>query len=79
MIDDLLALAHLGRTEMILRTTKLEELVKDAIAGLPPGTEERAIEWRIEPLGEATCDPGLTRLIFTNLLSNAAKFTRTRG
>ncbi len=36
------------------------------------------MEWRIEPLPEASCDPGLLKLVLVNLLSNALKFTQTR-
>jgi len=45
---------------------------------LPPEASERQIEWRIEALPEANCDPGLLKLVLVNLLSNAAKFTKTR-
>jgi light-regulated signal transduction histidine kinase (bacteriophytochrome) len=78
LIDDLLNLSRIGRREMVLRLTNLDALVKQALADLPPGTENRRIEWKIQPLGEATCDAGLVKLIFSNLLSNAVKFTRTR-
>jgi PAS domain S-box-containing protein len=78
LIDDLLALAHLGRKEVSLRKASLDDLAKSAVAGLPPEVEQRAIEWKIGQLGEVQCDPGLMKLVFHNLLSNAAKFTRTR-
>jgi two-component system, chemotaxis family, sensor kinase Cph1 len=48
------------------------------MAHLPPGTEGRSVEWRIEPLPEVDRDPALLKLVFSNLLSNAAKFTPTR-
>ena len=78
LIDDLLSLGRVGRREMSLRAASLDDLVRQAIADLPPGTENRAIDWKIEPLGETVCDPGLVKLVFSNLLSNAVKFTRTR-
>lgn len=79
LIDDLLSLGRVGRREMNIRAANLDDLIKQAMADLPPGTENRAIDWKIEPLGDTVCDPGLVKLMFSNLLSNAVKFTRTRS
>jgi len=78
LIDDLLNLARIGRKEMIRRLTSVDEVFRQAMADLPPHSEERRIEWRIEHLPEANCDPGLLKLVFVNLVSNAVKFTRSR-
>jgi PAS domain S-box-containing protein len=78
LVDDLLNLARIGRKEIGRRKVMLRDLVQQVIAGLSVEDGKREIEWRIEPLPEADCDPGLLELVFTNLLSNAAKFTRTR-
>ncbi|HKQ86419.1 MAG TPA: PAS domain S-box protein [Candidatus Acidoferrales bacterium] len=78
LIDDLLSLGRVGRREMNLRAANLDDLVRQAMRDLPPGTENRQIDWKIEPLGETVCDPGLVKLVFSNLISNAVKFTRTR-
>ncbi|HEY0701540.1 MAG TPA: PAS domain S-box protein [Candidatus Acidoferrales bacterium] len=77
LIDDLLNLARIGRKEINRQDTKLSELVKQALSDLRP-EEERTIEWRVDALPKLNCDPGLVKLVFTNLLSNASKFTRTR-
>jgi len=78
LVDDLLNLARIGRREIAKQKVRLEDVVRQAIAELPPETAERKIEWLIEPLAYAECDPGLMKLVFSNLLSNGAKFTRTR-
>ena len=49
-----------------------------ALEELRPELEGRDIEWRRGVLPTLECDPGLMRLVFVNLLSNAAKFTRPR-
>ena len=77
LVDDLLNLAKIGRKELVRQRTKLDSLVREAIADLP-GTENRSVEWRVEPLPEVDCDPGLLKLVFNNLLGNALKFTRSR-
>jgi PAS domain S-box-containing protein len=76
-IDDLLSLARIGRKEIQRMDAPMDELVKQALADLPL-EEQRAIEWRIHVLPKLNCEPGLIKLAFTNLLSNASKFTRTR-
>ena len=77
LVDDLLNLAKIGRKELVRQRTNLDELVRETIADLPE-TENRSIEWRVEPLPEVDCDPGLLKLVFNNLLANALKFTRSR-
>ncbi|MGB9245125.1 MAG: PAS domain S-box protein [Candidatus Acidiferrales bacterium] len=77
LVDDLLNLAKIGRRELVRQTTKLDSLVRDTLADLPE-TENRSVEWRVEPLPEVNCDPGLLKLVFNNLLGNALKFTRSR-
>jgi PAS domain S-box-containing protein len=78
LVDDLLNLARIGRRQIAKQRVRLEDVVREAIAELPPESSERDIEWMIEPLAYADCDPGLMKIAFSNLLSNAAKFTRTR-
>ncbi len=70
LVDDLLNLARIGRRELVLQRTKLDALVREAVANLPE-TDNRRIEWRIESLPEVDCDPGLLKLVFTNLLTNS--------
>jgi len=78
LVDDLLNLARIGRREIAKQRVQLDGLVRDAISDLPRDVQERDVEWLIEPLGHADCDPGLMKLVFVNLLSNAVKFSRTR-
>jgi light-regulated signal transduction histidine kinase (bacteriophytochrome) len=78
LVDDLISLARIGRNIMARTATKLDDLVYQAIPDIPDEVENRDIEWRIAPLPEVDCDPGLLKLVFVNLLSNAVKFTRGR-
>jgi PAS domain S-box-containing protein len=79
LIDDLLNLAQIGRKELKRKKLQMGSLVKEVMAELPAEAQERSIEWRIEPLPEMNCDPGLVKLVFVNLLANAVKFTRKQA
>jgi len=78
LVDDLLLLARVGRTNVRLVPTELGDVLAEAIAELQPEVANRSIEWTIDPLPRAKCDPGLMKIVFTNLLSNAIKYTRPR-
>jgi light-regulated signal transduction histidine kinase (bacteriophytochrome) len=78
LVDDLLAFSRIGRAETHKTTVTLEQLVKDVIREIAPDTQGRKINWRIGSLPICYCDPSLLRLVFSNLVSNAVKFTRTR-
>ena len=76
LVDDLLNLARVGRKELVRQKVSLDELVSEVVTSLRPETGERNIDWQIERLPDADCDPNLVRVVFSNLLSNALKFTR---
>jgi PAS domain S-box-containing protein len=79
LVDDLLALARLGQQSPRARVTELTPIVLDVIAGLGSDAADREVEWRVGELPTAVCDPGLMRIVFTNLASNALKYTRPRS
>jgi signal transduction histidine kinase len=78
LVDDLLNLARIGRKDMVRQKARVDDLVREAMADLRLEVSDRLIEWRIGPLAEAECDPGLVKLVLVNLLSNAVKFTKDR-
>jgi PAS domain S-box-containing protein len=78
LIVDLLAYAHLGRQEIGLVHVSIEHVVRnilDELMGVYPG---RKIDLQIAKLPPAYCDESMIRQVFTNLLSNAFKFTKYR-
>jgi signal transduction histidine kinase len=78
LIDDLLAFSRMGRVEMRASHVSLNRLVIEAQRELQVDTDGRSIVWNIGALPEVTGDPAMLRLVVTNLISNALKYTRTR-
>jgi light-regulated signal transduction histidine kinase (bacteriophytochrome) len=78
LVDELLALARIGRQALTYKPTHLNLLVDDVITMLTPDTEGRQVEWKIAELPKIDCDPTLVRQVFQNLISNALKYSRNR-
>ena len=78
LVDDLLAFSRIGRTETRKCTVDLAQVVKSIVGEFAPDTLGRNITWHVGDLPKCYGDPAMLRLVFTNLISNALKFTRTR-
>ena len=78
MIDDLLNLSRIDRQDLIRTSVDLNLVVADVVRELQSDVTGRTIDWQIETLPVAACDQGLIKIVFANLLSNAAKYTRGR-
>jgi PAS domain S-box-containing protein len=79
LVDDLLNLARVGRQELTRELCSLNSIVDDVLTEILPEMQDRDIEWRIGRLPVVKCDSGLMKQVFANLISNAAKYTRTRA
>ena len=78
LVDDLLNLARIGQQDLRPVRVSLDALVGDVVRKLSAEQSAREIDWLVHPLGTVVCDPGLMTIAFTNLLSNALKYTRPR-
>jgi K+-sensing histidine kinase KdpD len=78
LVDDLLNLSHIGKTELNRTQTELKPLVDEVLSDLKPETASRDIQWEVGELPLAECDAGLMKQVFANLLANAVKYTRPR-
>jgi len=78
LIDDLLQFSRMGRNEIRKAVVNLVSVVEDVQRELEPETRNRAVKWEVTRLPKVNGDPAMLRLVITNLLSNALKYTRTR-
>jgi PAS domain S-box-containing protein len=79
LIDDLLAFSRIGRAETHKTMVSLEQLVQEALGEVKQETGGRNVVWRVGALPAWYGDRSMLRLALVNLISNAAKFTRTRS
>jgi signal transduction histidine kinase len=75
IIDDLLNLSRITRTELTVQKVNLSKLAKDALAHLKDQSPGRKVEIFVQEGVEEFGDPGLLSIVMDNLLSNAWKFT----
>ena len=75
-VTALLELARSTSTALLLETVDLSALAESVIADLPWLERKAPVAWHIEPGLTAHCSAALARVVLTNLLGNAAKFTR---
>lgn len=78
LIDGLLALSRVSHVEMRREPCALDDLVKRAVDQVSQETPGRDIEWRLDSLPAASCDPELMQQVFVNLIGNAVKYSRPR-
>jgi PAS domain S-box-containing protein len=78
LIDDLLALSRLGRTEMHMVPINMEALARSVFDELAASEAQERLDFHVDPLPPAVGDPTMIRQVWTNLLSNAVKFSANR-
>ncbi len=76
LIDDLLKLSRITRSEMHREEVDLSKLAIEISTQLQQEQPERKIEWRIDSGIKAHGDARLLRVVLENLLNNAWKFTK---
>lgn len=76
LIDDLLEFSRLGRQAMQVRPVQMTQLVHEAVGDLQGMREGRKLDLVVNELPPCLGDRRLLKLVWTNLLSNALKYTR---
>jgi light-regulated signal transduction histidine kinase (bacteriophytochrome) len=75
LIDDLLNLSRIGRSELTARPISLSQIAAEAAAAIRERHPTREVQLEITPGMEVSADPRLLRIALENLLSNAWKYT----
>jgi signal transduction histidine kinase len=78
LIDDILSLSRSGRHTMDKKTINIESIVREVYDSLENELKGRKIDFVVHECPPALADSHLVKIVFTNLLTNALKFTRIR-
>lgn len=78
LIDELLEFSRTGRSEMRRSTPDMNHIVAEVLESVKRDNSKRSIQWIVAGLPTVSCDQAMLKLVWMNLLGNAAKFTRTR-
>jgi light-regulated signal transduction histidine kinase (bacteriophytochrome) len=78
LIDDLLSFSRTGRSELNKSNLDMNSVIEDALVQIKLNAADRKIEWEISKLPVANGDYNLLRMVWSNLLDNAVKYTRNK-
>jgi signal transduction histidine kinase len=79
LIEDLLNLSRVSREIVNKERVNLSLLVEEILKEIDPRFNQLSPTVEISPEVYAECDPGLVRIVLTNLLENAFKFSIPTG
>lgn len=75
LVDDLLAFSRMGKAEIIKSRIESDAIVREVIDDVDPADRGR-ISWVLGALPGIYGDRSMLRLVFSNLILNAVKFSR---
>jgi signal transduction histidine kinase len=75
LIDDMLVLARMSRTELQSEPVDLAAMAGEIVGELAQAQPQRLVQWRHDDPLTAQGDPGLLRVALSNLLGNAWKYS----
>jgi signal transduction histidine kinase len=78
LIDDLLTFSHIGRDELTKSDVAMNEIVRALFTDLKKLEPERKIDLELSSVPTAFADPPSMTHVWSNLISNAIKYTRLK-
>ncbi len=79
LISDLLSLSRLARSDLHHARIDMAALATEVFREVASPAERQAVEFAARQLPEAWADPGLIRQVWSNLFSNALKYSRPKA
>ncbi len=76
LVDDLLAFARFGRQSLTKHSVDPDKLVRRCLDEMAKEVQDRKVEIVVGTLPVCSADPVLLKQVWTNLISNAVKYTR---
>ncbi len=77
LIDDLLDFSRLGRKKLSYTRIQSRAMVTEIVQELTMH-ERRVVNWDVKPLEDMRGDASMIKLVWTNLISNALKYSRKK-
>ncbi|HKO87735.1 MAG TPA: PAS domain S-box protein [Burkholderiales bacterium] len=78
LITDLLSFSRMSRMPLAKRSLAPDTLAREVVEELLAEHPGRAVVIQVRPMPDCLADPSLLQQVFTNLISNAVKYTRGR-
>lgn len=78
LIDDLISFSRTGRSEFKKSVLNMNKVIDDALVTIKANSADRKIDWEISKLPVVQGDHSLMRMVWSNLLDNAVKYTKTK-
>lgn len=79
LVDDLLGFSRLGRQKLESARVDMTALARAVFDEQAAQAPKRALRLDLQPLPPAEGDPAMIRVVMSNLVANAVKFTRDRN